>query len=64
GDDYATLGLATVSFGAGETTKTVTVDVTGDTTAENNETFNLVLSTPVGATVSDTSGTASIVNDD
>ena len=45
--------------------ETVTVDVTGDTTVEKSETFNLVLSTPTPGTVlSDASGTDTIVNDD
>jgi VCBS repeat-containing protein len=65
GTDYTSIPAGTlVSFAAGQTSATVTVNVTGDTTVEPNETFNLVLSTPVGATVSDTSGTATIVNDD
>jgi chitinase len=57
--------LTTVTFAPGETTKTVNVSVLGDTTHEPNETFNLVLSAPsAGTTISDASGTATIVNDD
>jgi YVTN family beta-propeller protein len=63
-DDYSAVGLTPVTFAAGETTKTVSVDVTGDTAVEKNETFNLVLSASVGATLSDASGAATIVNDD
>jgi len=33
-------------------------------TPEPNETFNLGLSAPTGAVISDASGTATIVNDD
>jgi Ca2+-binding RTX toxin-like protein len=35
-----------VQFNAGETSKTISVPVLGDTTIENDETFNLVLSNP------------------
>jgi hypothetical protein len=64
GSDYTAVALTTVSFAAGETTKVVTVDVAGDTGPEPNEKFTLVLSAPTGATVSDASGTATVVNDD
>jgi VCBS repeat-containing protein len=63
GADYTAVPLTSVTFGPGETTKTVTVDVIGDTVVEKFETFNLVLSSATGATISD-SGTATIVNDD
>lgn len=47
----------------GESLKTVQVTVNGDNTAELNETFRLVLSTPtIGYTVAN--GTATIINDD
>ncbi len=63
GTDYTAVS-GTLAFAAGETTKTVTVNIAGDTVAEANETFNLVLSVPTGATLSDSTGTATIVNDD
>ena len=44
----------TVTFAAGETTKTVTVTVNGDTAVEANETFSVRLTTPTGATIADT----------
>ncbi|HEX8770882.1 MAG TPA: Ig-like domain-containing protein, partial [Acidimicrobiales bacterium] len=53
--DYTAMPLSTATFAAGETSKTVSVAVTGDTAPEANETLNLVLSTPTGATVADTS---------
>ena len=62
--DYTRVTFTTVSFAAGETTKTVTVNVTGDTTPEANETFNVKLSSPTGAVVSDVTGVATIVDDD
>ncbi|MCA1684099.1 MAG: tandem-95 repeat protein, partial [Actinobacteria bacterium] len=64
GSDYTAVALTAVTFGPGQTTKSVTVDVAGDTTDEANETFNLVLSAPVGAVLSDASGAATIVDDD
>jgi hypothetical protein len=64
GTDYTSLPLTSITFTPGETTKTITVDVTGDSTFEKSETFNLVLSTPTGATISDAAATATITNDD
>jgi hypothetical protein len=51
-------------FAPGETSKTVTVSVNGDNNAENNETFSLVLSSPVNATIGLGMGTCTIVNDE
>jgi Calx-beta domain/RTX calcium-binding nonapeptide repeat (4 copies) len=63
GDYVATLG--TLHFGAGQTTQTITVAVTGDTKVEPNETFNLNLSNPTnGATIRDGQGVGTITNDD
>ena len=64
GSDYTALALTDVAFAADETAKTVTVDITGDAVKEANETVNLALTTPVGATVSDAAGSATIINDD
>lgn len=63
-NDFTALPLTKVVFAPGETTKTVTVNVTGDTAVEANERFTLALSTPVGATLQDSAGTALIINDD
>ena len=49
-----TLPTGTVSFGAFENTKTITVSVAGDTTVETHETFELLLSTPSADTSIDT----------
>ncbi len=47
------------------TSQTVTVQVNGDTTVEPNETFNVNLSSATGnATITDTQGVGTIVNDD
>jgi Calx-beta domain/FG-GAP-like repeat len=62
--DYTPLPVQTLTFAPGETSKTVTVNVTGDIDAEPDETFMLVLSDPVNASISDDTGTGTIQNDD
>ena len=66
GTDYTALSAGTLTFAAGDTSKTVTVSVRGDTTDEPNETVVVALSSPVNATVSATagSGTGTITDDD
>jgi hypothetical protein len=54
----------TVTIPAGQTSVDYTVAVDGDTTPEPHEKFSLALSSPTGATVADSSGLATIVNDD
>jgi len=63
GQDY-TAKSGTVTFAAGETSKTVSVAITGDTAVEPNETLTVTLSNPSGATIADGSGTGTITNDD
>ena len=58
------LPSGTVSFAAGETSKTVTVNVAGDTTVEPDEGFTVTLSSPTGATLGTASATGTIRNDD
>jgi hypothetical protein len=53
-----------LSFSPGETTKTITVPVTGDTINEPTETFFVNLSTPTNATLSRFRGVGTILNDD
>ncbi len=63
GSDYvATSG--TLTFAAGETSKTVHVDISGDTVFEANETFTVNLSNAIGATLADATAVGTIVNDD
>jgi hypothetical protein len=62
--DYTALASATVTFGPGETSKTVSVTVNGDTLREGNETFRLNLSGAKNATLADTSATATIIDDE
>ena len=64
-DFGGTLPSGTVNFAAGATTGTITVNVSGDTTVETDETFLVTLSNPsgvsLGATLTDT---GTITNDD
>ncbi len=60
GEDYAA-ALGTLTFAPGETSKTVTVTILGDTTVEADETFTLALS---GADAGAATGTATLLNDD
>ena len=63
GSDYTAMSATIVAFAAGETTKTLTVNLNGDTTVEPDETILLNLTALVGAAISDSSGTATIAND-
>ncbi|MEA3008532.1 MAG: uncharacterized protein QOJ91_224 [Sphingomonadales bacterium] len=63
GSDYLAIS-GQVSFAAGETSKTVSVPVIGDTRPEGAEAFTLALSNPSGATLGDSSGTAAITDND
>lgn len=65
GSDY-TATSGTVSFSAGQTSKTFSVPITGDTTPENDETLNLTLSAPTGGAtlIAPTTGVLTIVDDD
>src|SRR5262249_2153979 len=53
-----------LTFAAGETTKSVDVTLIGDTVDEQNETFYLNLSNAVGTTIADSQGVATILDDD
>jgi hypothetical protein len=63
GSDY-TATSGTLTFAAGETTKTISVAVAGDSVVEPDETFTVALSTASGATLADASGQGTITNDD
>ncbi len=53
-----------LSFAPGTTTQSVSVTVNGDALDENNETFNLDLNGASAATIADSRGVATIVDDD
>ncbi|HEV2814905.1 MAG TPA: Calx-beta domain-containing protein [Solirubrobacteraceae bacterium] len=63
GSDYNAAN-GTVTFAAGETTKTINVAVRGDTAVEGDETFVVTLTAPTNATIGDATGTGRILNDD
>ncbi|WP_431302136.1 Calx-beta domain-containing protein [Sediminicoccus sp. BL-A-41-H5] len=63
GSDY-TAKSGTLTFAAGETSKTIQVSITGDAAVEANEAFTVNLSNAMGATIADGSATATITNDD
>jgi hypothetical protein len=63
GADYVARS-GTVAFPAGTVSRTLTVAVNGDLDVEPNETFRVNLSAPVGATLGDAQGTATITSDD
>jgi CSLREA domain-containing protein len=54
----------TLLFAPGETSKQITVPVVGELTVETDEQFNLNLSAPVNATLSDGQGVGTIKDDD
>ncbi|MDQ1479487.1 MAG: large repetitive protein, partial [Actinomycetota bacterium] len=66
GSDYTAVApTTTLTFSAGQSTKTVNVPIKGDTTVEPNETLMLTLSAPSANTiVADSGGLGAIVNDD
>jgi len=61
--DYASQN-ATLTFAPGETSKTITIAVFGDTLFEANETFNVTLSGGVGVLIQDGVGLGTITDDD
>jgi hypothetical protein len=63
GTDF-TSGSGDLSFAPGETAKTVSVTVKGDNLSENNETFYVNLTAPVNATIADSQGVGTILDDD
>lgn len=63
GSDYVAASR-TATFAPGQTSRTVTVLVKGDRMRERDETFSLVLSSPVGAVLGSAQAVGVIVNDD
>ncbi|SLN12085.1 Endonuclease/Exonuclease/phosphatase family protein [Roseivivax jejudonensis] len=58
------LPSGTVSFAANKTSRTLTVDVSGDTDMEDDEAFTVSLSNPSRGSISVADATGRIVNDD
>ena len=65
GTDYTALAASTtLTFAANETSKTITVSVTGDTINEPDETVIITLSSASGADIVTASGTGTITDND
>lgn len=64
GADYRRVGPGTLTFGIGETSKTVEVAVFGDASKERDETFTIELSNPTNAFIVDGVGQGTIRDDD
>ncbi|MDX9956402.1 MAG: Calx-beta domain-containing protein, partial [Anaerolineae bacterium] len=63
GSDYVHTS-GTLTFAAGETLKTITVQIVGDTVSEPNESFTVALNTPSGgATIARGTATGMILDD-
>lgn len=63
-NDYTALPNTPFTIPAGQTQVQIDVTVHGDTAQEPNETFSLVVSNVTNALVQDSTGTATILNDD
>jgi hypothetical protein len=69
-DGTATAGLdytatsGTLTFSAGQTSRTFTIPITNDALIESTETINITLSDPTNASILDGSGIVSIVDND
>jgi hypothetical protein len=63
GSDYAPQS-ATLTFSPGQTSKTISVAVIGDTDSEPDETFFVNLTSAVNATIGKSQGVGTITNDD
>ncbi len=63
-DFGGTLLSGQLTFAPGQTTRTLTVNVQGDTVYEPDETFQVTLSNPVGATLGTSVAIGTILNDD
>ncbi|MEP7319800.1 MAG: Calx-beta domain-containing protein [Panacibacter sp.] len=65
GVDYVAVPTKTLlTFNPGETAKTVSITVNGDTSVEAKEIFKVNLTNPVNAVIADNSGKGTIKNDD
>jgi len=64
GSDYTAIGIKTVTFAAGEINKVVSVGLLGDAVAESSETLILGLRNASAGSISTTSATATLLDDD
>ena len=63
GADYDSV-FGFLTFFPGQTTRTITVPIIGDTAAEGDETFFVNLSNPINATIADAQGQGTITDDE
>ncbi len=64
GDDYEGVALTTVTIPAGATTADIVILITDDMTVEDDETFDIIISNLVNATIDKASATATIKIDE
>jgi len=62
GSDYQPL-TGSLTFAPGETSRTISVPIIDDSLVESTESFSVVLSSPVNATIADGQGIGTIVDD-
>lgn len=63
--DFTAISGATLTFNPGDPiSKTITVQIAGDTLSEANETFNVNLTSPTNATLADSQGIGTITDND
>ncbi len=63
-NDYAAIGATALTFNPGETSKTITVSVNGNTIFESDETFTVNLSGATNSSLGSDTGIGTILNDD
>lgn len=63
GADFTSQG-GTLTFAAGETTKTISIPIFGDTNVEPDQNFTINFTTPNGLSITTASATGTILNDD
>lgn len=64
GEDFLSLGVATITFDPGVTSRALVLTVRGDTRLEGDESFRVQLSDPGNATLADAEGVVTIRDDD
>ncbi|MGQ0832700.1 MAG: beta strand repeat-containing protein [Microthrixaceae bacterium] len=64
GSDLTPLSASVITFAPGDVSETATVQVTGDTAPEANETYSVTLADPTNATIADGTGAGAITDDD
>src|SRR6185503_11230283 len=62
--DFLPLFNPLITFAPGETSKTLTVRVIGETIVEPNETFRITLNLPTNVTLADSTALGTIIDDD